>query len=434
MDSSVPSGAFMRELSLGSILLAAIVLVPVLVVCIECVAALLPRRQLRVTAGGGMAGGDAKRPNVFVVIPAHNEELVIGRTLAEVCPMLEAGDRVVVVADNCTDKTVEIASGFPVEVIQRNDLIQIGKGYALDFAARHLAKGDLPETPPVVVVIDADCSVAPGTLGVLADQVAKTNCLAQAVYVMSCPPAAGPGDLVSTLAFLVRNQVRPQGLHRLNLPCSLTGSGMAFPWAVFRDAPLATACIVEDLQLGVELLIRGCGARLCEDARITGILPSDRTDAVSQRTRWEHGHLRLALTQVPRLFASAFTSIRLGPLATALDIAVPPLSLLILTLFIATCAAAMLAAFGGSYWPIIMLLAGNVALMFSLTIAWMAFGRSILPLSAAAAVPRYVLAKVPLYVRFLTRRQTRWVRTPRASTAPATDSPETQLAAGNKSK
>ena len=45
---------------------------------------------------------------------------------------------------------------------------------------------------------------------------------------------------ISALAFLVKNQVRPRGLARLGLPCLLTGTGMAFPWAVIRGAPLAS--------------------------------------------------------------------------------------------------------------------------------------------------------------------------------------------------
>jgi cellulose synthase/poly-beta-1,6-N-acetylglucosamine synthase-like glycosyltransferase len=409
-------------------MLAAIVLVPVLVVCIECVAALLPRRKTRVVDPSQRT----VRPPVYVVIPAHNEEQVIGRTLAEVKPMIEPGDRVVVVADNCTDKTVEIASTFGFEVIVRNNLTRIGKGFALDFAARHLETTTSDESPAVVVVIDADCSVAPGTLTALAEQVASTHCVAQAVYLMARPAAAGPGDLVSTLAFLVRNQVRPRGLHRLNLPCSLTGSGMAFAWSVFRKAPLATECIVEDLQLGIELLIGGRPARLCEGAHITGTLPGDRADAVIQRTRWEHGHLRLALTQVPRLIIAAISNVRFAPLATALDIAVPPLSLLIITLFATTVAAVLVAVLGGSRMPMSMLISGDLALTASLTVAWIAFGRAILPLSAAIAVPGYVLSKAPLYLRFLTKRQTSWVRTPRKSAAISTKSPESQVAAGTK--
>ncbi len=409
----------MRELALGSIMLAAIILVPVLVVCVECIAALLPRRQVR-----AVDASLTPRPSVIVLIPAHDEEPVLGRTLSDLKPMITGTDRLLVVADNCTDKTAEVARAFGAEVVERNDRSNVGKGYALDFAARHLAAGLAADAAAVVIIIDADCNVAPGTLTALADQVTATGCPAQAVYLMKSPPVASkPGDLVSTLAFLVRNQVRPRGLHRLGLPCSLTGSGMAFPWEVFSTAPLATACIVEDLQLGIQLLIDGRATRLCEDARITGTLPGDRGDAVAQRTRWEHGHLRLALTEVPRLIGSAFTTLRIAPLATALDIAVPPLSLLVMTLFIATCVAGIFAGVGGSRVPLAMLVSGNFALICCLLIAWAAFGREILPLSASIAVPRYVLSKVPLYVRFLTRRQTRWVRTPRDPIAPVIADP-----------
>ena len=52
------------------------------------------------------------------------------------------------------------------------------------------------------------------------------------------PPTEPEGlAVISALAILVKNRVRPLGLHALGLPCLLTGTGMAFPWQVIRKAP-----------------------------------------------------------------------------------------------------------------------------------------------------------------------------------------------------
>jgi cellulose synthase/poly-beta-1,6-N-acetylglucosamine synthase-like glycosyltransferase len=404
----------MRELMIGSVLLAAVLLIPVLVVCIECLAALLPRRQK-----ASKDGPAPPRPKVVVVVPAHNEQLVLANTLTQLQPLLMAGDRLIVVADNCTDRTVEIARDFSAEVIQRHDLTLVGKGYALDFAARYLTIDGklLPEH--VVVVIDADCGVSPEALNALAEQVGRTCCPAQAIYTMARPqPPATPGELVSTLAFLLRNLVRPRGLNRLGMPCALTGSGMAFPWPVFRDAPLASGCIVEDLQLGIDLLIKNHPTRLCEDARVLGTLPDDHADAIVQRTRWEHGHLWVAIHQVPRLLLAGITEFRLAPLVMALDVLVPPLSLLIMVLFIATLAAAVWAIIGESRWPVRLLCAGDLAMAICLITSWIRFGRAILPLISILAIPRYIVSKLPLYLKFVMGRQTQWVRTSRDNARP----------------
>ena len=44
-----------------------------------------------------------------VLIPAHNEASSIGKTLKTLLPQLTPQDRIVVVADNCTDETATIA-------------------------------------------------------------------------------------------------------------------------------------------------------------------------------------------------------------------------------------------------------------------------------------------------------------------------------------
>src|SRR4051812_9727823 len=101
----------------------------------------------------------ARRPSVAVIIPAHDEALGIAATLRAIVPQLAAGDRVIVVADNCTDDTATVAAAAGAEVLERNDREHRGKGYALDFGVRHLAVNP----PEVVIIIDADCDTASGT-------------------------------------------------------------------------------------------------------------------------------------------------------------------------------------------------------------------------------------------------------------------------------
>lgn len=80
----------------------AVVLVPLAVLVVETVAALLPRRR-------SFADQAGPRPSCAVLIPAHDEEAGIGRTLAGVLAQLRPGDRLLVVADNCSDRTAAAA-------------------------------------------------------------------------------------------------------------------------------------------------------------------------------------------------------------------------------------------------------------------------------------------------------------------------------------
>jgi exopolysaccharide biosynthesis WecB/TagA/CpsF family protein len=350
-----------------------------------------------------------------VLIPAHNEEAVLASTLSSLMPQIHAGDRAVVIADNCDDATAAIALQHGAEVIERNDTKRRGKGYALDFGMRHLES----DAPDIVVMMDADCHVHEGAVDALAAQVVDTGKPAQAVYLLERPSRPGPKDLVSALAFMVKNLVRPSGLGRLGLPCLLTGTGMAFPWAVIRRAKLASSNIVEDMQLGLDLALAGHAPRFCERARVTGKLPEQRRAAVTQRTRWEHGHLQTMFTQIPRLVRGAMQHRRLSALALALELIVPPLSLLVL-MFLAAMGAAVLAGnFGASWVALNLLLGGGTLVAVCILCAWLKFGRQQLPLTSLLAAPFYVVWKIPLYFAFVFKPQKEWVRTDRSTLEPA---------------
>src|SRR5258708_4301849 len=95
-----------------------------------------------------------------VLIPAHNEGSGILPTIRDVQVQLGPGDRILVVADNCTDDTAAIVQAAGVEVTVRADPERRGTGYALEFGVRPLAL-----TPPdVVVIIDADCRLRENSL------------------------------------------------------------------------------------------------------------------------------------------------------------------------------------------------------------------------------------------------------------------------------
>ncbi len=233
-------------------LLSALVLLPIAVFCAECLAATLGRKK-------SMPTGDAGRPRTAVLIPAHNEQLVIEQTLHAILSVEPptANDRVVVVADNCDDRTAELASRAGAEVVVRIDPEHHGKGYALQSGLRALR-----ENPPqVVVVIDADCLAEPQSIDTLARLAWSTQRPVQALNRTDRHPANGPIQAVSLLANRFGNLIRPLGLSALGVPCRLAGTGMAIPWHLAESARPAGDSIVEDMQLGIDL--RGKGTCRC---------------------------------------------------------------------------------------------------------------------------------------------------------------------------
>jgi glycosyltransferase involved in cell wall biosynthesis len=241
-----------------------------------------------------------------------------------------------VVADNCTDATATIAQDCGAEVIARIDPWRRGKGFALDFGIGHLRH----RPPAVVVFLDADCRVAPQTVRRLAAAAIASQRPVQGVNLCNPDPAGGPLQMVSGLAFRFQNLVRPLGLVQLAGFNHLTGRVMVFPWSLAQQARWADG-YVDDMQLGIDLTLAGKPPLLLPSARVDSPLPQQRFAAQTQRARWEHGHLKTLLTQSPRLIQLAIQHRRLDLFWLALDLAIPPLSLLVTALATATLITAM---------------------------------------------------------------------------------------------
>jgi cellulose synthase/poly-beta-1,6-N-acetylglucosamine synthase-like glycosyltransferase len=388
-------------LNVGVWALAVVLLIPIVVLVVECIAALFPAPARRKVA--------ATIPSVTILMPAHNEALVIGETLATLTPQLGEGDRLVVIADNCDDETADIARQAGATVIERFNAVERGKGYALDYGMQHLAS----DPPDVVVLVDADCHVETGAIAKIVELAHHTQRPTQAIYLMELPDQFKPSSAISALAFTVKNLVRPRGLDALGLPCLLTGSGMAFPWTQLVNAPLASSNIVEDMQLGLDLAIAKHPPVLCREARVTGILPQQDSAARSQRTRWEHGHMQTLLTQVPRLLGAGLRQGRLDLIALGMDLIVPPLSLLVMLWLGGMIALLGATLVGATASGAIALGLGGVFMTGAIVLAWAVFARKTIPAMTLLSIPFYLFWKVPLYASFLIKRQTRWIRTER---------------------
>ena len=87
----------------------------------------------------------------MVLVPAHDEETGLPITLAELRTQLAAGDRVLVIADNCTDGTARVARAAGADVLERTDAHRRGKGYALAAGVQALAAAPALRIPRAVI-------------------------------------------------------------------------------------------------------------------------------------------------------------------------------------------------------------------------------------------------------------------------------------------
>jgi cellulose synthase/poly-beta-1,6-N-acetylglucosamine synthase-like glycosyltransferase len=394
---------------------AVLLLVPCLVLLVQAFAALQSTKKSEAL----VTSTEVVVPNdVCILMPAHNEAAGIVPVLQALLPQLDGHIRLLVVADNCTDSTAAVVretarlAGCKVEIVERFNAELRGKGYALHYGVQHLKN-----TPPdVVLVLDADCTIQPGGITVLATACMTTQRPHQALYLMQSQLGKSVKTQLAEFAWVVKNQVRPLGFDRLGLPCQLMGTGMAFTWDQISTANLNTGHIAEDMQLGVELARAGTPPKFCPEALVTSFFPTGAEGLQTQRTRWEHGHLSVIVAEVPRLLYQAITTVNGQLFAMVLDLCVPPLALLtlmVVSVMVVSCAVLIGTSLTSALLPFALSSLAVGFLAFAVLLAWWRFGRGVISLKQLCSVPAYVMAKVSLYFYFLVKRQASWVRSKR---------------------
>ena len=386
------------------ILLAAIfvLLIPVFIILVQVLAAIFfAKSKFSVQ----ILAKNQTRHSLTVLMPAHNESLVISQTIKSIFSQLTSQDQLLVVADNCTDDTATIARNLGATVLERSNLERRGKGYALDFGLQHLKKSP----PQIIIIIDADCMVEEGTVELLANACFQSQRPVQALYVMESQPNPSLKARIAAFAWIVKNKVRPLGASAMGLPCQLMGTGMAFRWEDISNTNLASGHIVEDMKLGIDLARLNKAPLFLAEAKVSSVFPPTQEATNTQRARWEHGHLSVILSEAPRLFFEAIKAKNMQMFGLACDLIVPPLAVLTLL-----CTALLVLCLIFSTTVMVMLSATLFGVLFlAVMLAWLFFGRDIISLQQLCYVPIYALTKIPLYIKFFFNRQVEWVRSKR---------------------
>ena len=376
-------------------LIAGLASFPLLILTVETVAG------LRRPKAAGV--GDA-RQRTTVIIPAHNEALGIAATVHAIG---QSGVDILVVADNCSDETAARAREAGAIAIERHDDAARGKGYALAFG-RDALRDDPPD---IVIILDADCVPDGDAIARLADHAALTGRAVQARNELQIRADDPPMTRISNFAFSLKNVIRQRGLMRIAGTCVLTGTGMAFPWDQFRDAPLATADSVEDLAIGLALVRSGTAPAYLDEARVTSPAAKGAA-AVTQRTRWEHGFIATAAKVAPRMVGFGITRFKWRAIWLGMHLMVPPLALTFAMAMLALMVAGGLGAVS-SFVPAVVL--GAIILLAGVAVlaAWSQVGRTTLPLAMLLRVPLYIAWKLPIYLKLTRGADRRWTRTER---------------------
>jgi cellulose synthase/poly-beta-1,6-N-acetylglucosamine synthase-like glycosyltransferase len=371
-------------------------------------------------ARGGPPPGPGRR-RFAVLVPAHNEELLIGRLLGSLAALDYPAHLVDVhvVADNCDDATASTAHRLGACVHERTDPERRGKGHALRWLLERVRSAG--RDYDAYVVLDADSVVSPNLLRAMDARLESGSLVVQAYYSVFNARASSVAAL-RYAALAAVHFVRPLGRAALGLSCGLKGNGMCFQAGVLERYSWEWFTLAEDVEFHLVLVQDGIRVDFAPEATVLAEMPVTLEQAASQNARWERGRLALVRSHVPRLLATGVMERSPLRLDAAVEQLIPPVSVpfalsgicLAGAVLLRLAPAAVLAAVGAG---------GFVLHLFS----GLALVRA--PLSAYAALgyaPVYIVWKAGVYARAAVGGGHRpWVRTARLAGSPNPEHPVT---------
>ena len=359
-------------------------------------AASLPLRSAAQASSG--------RIKLAVIVPAHNEAMVVGRCVRSILASAEPDVTVYVIAHNCTDSTADRAQAAGAHVFRLQDGVG-GKGTALDFGMT----AAIEEGAEAVLVVDADSIAGPRMIAHVAAAFASGVEALQCRYEVS-NAGANPRTQLAALAFLGINVLRPLGRSRLGLSCGIFGNGFGMRAETLGRVPYVANSLVEDLEYHLHLVRAGVRVRFLNEVAVYGEMPESSAAATSQRARWEGGRIRMRRLWTWPLAAAAMRG-RWRMMEPLLDVLAFPLGSEVALFGLVL----LLGAVCGTVWLVAYAVLGMVTTAFYLSVAAALGPRPRESLKALAEAPGYLFWKLLLVRRRqqAARGDAPWVRTER---------------------
>ncbi len=346
-----------------------------------------------------------------VIVPAHNEELLIDGLVRSVLASDYPPEmrRLVVVADNCTDRTAERARSAGAECYERMDEVRRGKPYALDWMVRQLPL----ERYDAVVIVDADTVIDSVFLRAMDRHVRRGERAIQGYFGVLNPEDTWLTRLGVVPAAL-KFRLQFPGKQTLGLSCPLAGNGMCFAAGLMREKGWNAFSLTENWEYYILLTLDDVATTVAPEAKIYSQVARSLAQGETQRVRWAKGRMETLAKYWRRLLVSGLLKPSPSRLDALVELARPSHAILLLSsVVVFGFSAALYVAEGtsGPAWLSGLAVAGQVVLLAAAMVVARVPWRSWV---ALALVPYYLAWKVIVSLKaVLGRRQKQWQRTDR---------------------
>ena len=232
-----------------------------------------------------------KEHKFMAIIPAHNEETVVGNLVESLQAQNYPKDKydIYVIADNCTDDTAKVAKEAGAIVLKRFDDINKTKGFALNWFLKQKIEENADYD--AFCVFDADNIVDSNFL----KNMNKKLCQGEEV-VQGYRDIKNPNDSWISAGYAIFYWMMHRFYHlaRYNLGLSdlLNGTGFMVKFDLVKPHGWQTITLTEDIEFSLMNIIDGRKVGWSTDAIVYDEQPITFMQSWSQRSRWTVGHLQ----------------------------------------------------------------------------------------------------------------------------------------------
>ncbi|MCG8501721.1 MAG: glycosyltransferase [Firmicutes bacterium] len=240
-----------------------------------------------------------------LIIPAHNEETVIGNMIESLKNLNYPGHLydIFVVADNCTDHTASVAKNEGAFVFERTNTAQTGKGHALQYIFNKLLASD--QKYDAVAIFDADNIVSRNFLIHMNNQLCEGKKVIQG-YIESKNPFDSWVTCTYSICFWTLSRLYQLSRYQLGLSCNLWGTGFVIDTQILREIGWDVHCLTEDLEFTLKLVLNNYKVAWEHKAVVYDEKPLTLSQSWVQRKRWMQGHSNVADRYLSKLLDKAY--------------------------------------------------------------------------------------------------------------------------------
>ena len=235
---------------------------------------------------------EEKNNKFMAIIPAHNEEIVVGNLIASLQKQNYPKDLydIYVIADNCTDNTAEVARKAGAIVYERFDEEHKTKGYALDWFLKQKIEENAPYD--AFCIFDADNIVDVDFF----KNMNKKLCQGEEV-VQGYRDIKNPTDSWVSAGYAIfywtMNRFYHLARYNLGLSPLINGTGFMVKFDLVKPTNgFDTVTLTEDIEFSLKTIISGKKLGWATDAIVYDEQPVGFKQSWSQRSRWTVGHIQ----------------------------------------------------------------------------------------------------------------------------------------------